>query len=183
MAFGLGLLAAACVAIGVVPAPAVSSALQVAALLASGAAGSTMFASTHAAALLSLPILALSLGGLGVALALIRVFNASGPAWRMAPTWGCAYTRPTERMQYSAASFSDPLTQAYSFSGSRASGQGRRDAVLQAMTGPVWRRVSQFALRLRPLQQGRVTTYLQYIIGTVIVMLGFLFFAASGARP
>ena len=182
MGFGLGLLGAACLAIGIVPALVVSPALQVAALLATGAAGTTTDASTGAAAL-TLPIVAFSLGGLGLMLALIRSANANGRTLRLAPTWGCAYRSRTERMQYTGASFSDPLTQAYSFASSRASGAGRRDAVLQGMTGPVWQHVSQLALRLRPLQQGRVTTYLQYMIATVIVMLGFLFFAGSGTQP
>lgn len=115
-------------------------------------------------------------------IALFRGGNRSG-ASRLALTWGCGYGHPNERMQYTGASFSDPLMQAYSFAGAGGSGGGRRDAVLQGMSGPVWRRIGQLALRLRPLQQGRVTTYLQYMIGTVIVMLGFLFFAASATRP
>jgi hypothetical protein len=38
------------------------------------------------------------------------------------------------------------------------------------------------ALTVRPLQRGRVTTYLQYIIWTVLLLLGYLLIAATG-RP
>jgi hypothetical protein len=38
-------------------------------------------------------------------------------------------------------------------------------------------------LSVRPLQQGRVTTYLQYMIWTLLLLLGFLLFAQGGTRP
>jgi hypothetical protein len=48
---------------------------------------------------------------------------------------------------------------------------------------PLWSTIRGLALALRPLQQGRVTTYLQYIVWTLLLMLGFLMFAASRGRP
>ena len=33
---------------------------------------------------------------------------------------------------------------------------------------------------LRPLQQGKVTTYLQYMIWTLLLLLGFLLAASAG---
>ena len=96
---------------------------------------------------------------------------------------------PTGRMQYTAASFSAPVTSAFAIADGFAvvmppqeGADGRReDRVLRGVAMPVWQYLTRAALALRPLQQGRVTTYLQYIIGTVLLLLGFLFFAGLSA--
>jgi VIT1/CCC1 family predicted Fe2+/Mn2+ transporter len=91
-------------------------------------------------------------------------------------------------MQYTAASFSAPMASAFATSVPRVFGktgreanERREDRVLRTIAVPVWERLRRLATELRPLQQGRVTTYLQYIIGTVLLLLGFLFFAGSGS--
>jgi hypothetical protein len=53
--------------------------------------------------------------------------------------------------------------------------------VLSRVAGPVWMRVRTAAAVLRPLQQGRVTTYLQYIVLTLLALLFVLF--VSVRRP
>ena len=55
------------------------------------------------------------------------------------------------------------------------------DRVLSRVVGPAWARVRIAAAALRPLQHGRVTTYLQYIVFTLLVLLGVLF--ATVRRP
>ena len=55
------------------------------------------------------------------------------------------------------------------------------DRVLTRVVGPVWTRVRTAAGALRTLQQGRVTTYLQYIVFTLLLLLGVLFL--SSRRP
>ena len=92
-------------------------------------------------------------------------------------------------MQYTASSFGAPLLSAF---GSLAKPPVRRtptsfatdaeDRVLARVVGPVWARVRTAAATLRPLQQGRVTTYLQYIVFTLVVLL-FVLFASVGRRP
>ena len=115
-----------------------------------------------------------------------RVVRSEEP--RLSVTWGCAFPAPTPRMQYTAASFSAPLSHAFSTSAVPAlhhagsePGLRREDRVLRGIATPVWQRLRRLAAELRPLQQGRVTTYLQYIIATVLLLLGFLFFAGAGA--
>ena len=102
-------------------------------------------------------------------------------------TWGCGYARPTSRMQYTGSSFGSPILAAF---GSPVRPKIRRtetsfatepeDRVVDRLLGPAWRRLKAAATTLRPLQQGRVTTYLQYIVLTVVLLL--LALVASVAR-
>jgi len=54
------------------------------------------------------------------------------------------------------------------------------DRMESRVVRPAWDRLKAVATALRPLQQGRVTTYLQYIVWTVLLLLLALF--ASVAR-
>lgn len=187
---GLALLGVACFAIGLLPAIAVTPALRVAATLSAspgtvaiGPPGGT--ATTRAVTVL--------VAGLLFTCAIvwsIRLRAGRAGKVRVDATWACAYPAPTVRMQYTAASFSAPLVRAFASTaipaveGSIAGGNaGREDRVLHGFAVPVWRRIRRLAAELRPLQQGRVTTYLQYIIGTVVLLLGFLFFSGKTAAP
>src|SRR5262249_52531363 len=49
------------------------------------------------------------------------------------------------------------------------------DRVLRRIIAPLWQRIESIAVRLRPLQQGRVTTYLQYMIWALLPLLAWLF--------
>ncbi len=138
----------------------------------------------------------LGLSGLALVLAVVvalvgaaRIALGRGRSSTMAATWGCAYPRPSARMQYTASSFGAPILAAF---GSLAKPAVRRtpttyvtdaeDRVLSRVVEPTWARVRTAAATLRPLQQGRVTTYLQYIVVTLIVLLGVLF-ASVARRP
>ena len=134
---------------------------------------------------------ALGVAGLAAALAgavgLLAVMRAGlgrrrppGPA----ATWGCAYARPSPRMQYTASSFGAPILSAF---GSVAEPPVRRTPTsfrtdpedrIERRVRPAWERLKAAATALRPLQQGRVTTYLQYIVWTLLLLLLALF--ASG---
>jgi len=117
----------------------------------------------------------------------VRAALARGRAVRGA-TWGCAYPQPGARMQYTASSFGAPILSAF---GSLAEPPVRRtptsfatdaeDRMLARVVGPAWARVRTAAAALRALQQGRVTTYLQYIVFTLVVLL-FVLFASVGRR-
>ena len=105
------------------------------------------------------------------------------PAW--SETWGCGYLGPTPRMQYTAASFAAPLLQAFG----RAAGVRTErtpaafhahpvDLVLEGVVLPAWRQVWRAAEAIRPVQQGRLHTYLLYIVGVVLALLLYLWLGA-----
>ena len=182
----MGLLAILCVTIGLAPAIAVRCALRVAALIIGtpdpiDAIPTVVDSATNAGRLGALLLLVVAL-----AWALRRsLFGSVRP--RSAPTWGCAYPLPSPRMQYTASSFASPLLAAFPVSGDsgrvrHVERAGSGDRVMGAV-GRLWRRIETGMLSLRALQQGRVTTYLQYMIWTVLLLLGYLLFAATEGRP
>jgi formate hydrogenlyase subunit 3/multisubunit Na+/H+ antiporter MnhD subunit len=187
---GLALLGVACFAIGLLPAIAVTPALRVAAMISSSPG--TVAIGPHGGTATTRAVTVL-VAGLLLTCAIvwsIRLRAGRAGKVRVDATWGCAYHAPTVRMQYTAASFSAPLVRAFASTalppveGSIAGvNAGREDRVLSAIAVPVWRQIRRLAAELRLLQQGRVTTYLQYIIGTVVLLLGFLFFSGKRATP
>ena len=48
------------------------------------------------------------------------------------------------------------------------------DPVLDRTVRPVWRRIHHLALRLRPIQQGRLVIYLLYVMSALLVLLAWL---------
>jgi NADH:ubiquinone oxidoreductase subunit 5 (subunit L)/multisubunit Na+/H+ antiporter MnhA subunit len=182
-------LGAACVLVGVAPLIALAPGSRVVAqmLEASPLAPAPAVAELSPAALSLGALAAIFAGVVGAVAAaratLVRVGSPVRPA-----TWGCAYPLPTPRMQYTASSFGAPLLAAF---GSLAKPPAARtadsfstdpeDRVLSRLMAPTWERVRTAAAALRPLQQGRVTTYLQYIVLTLLVLLSVLF--ASVRRP
>jgi hydrogenase-4 component B len=138
-------------------------------------------------------------GGLGVTalgaalasvvalVAAVRTALVGGRTPAQTATWGCGYARPSARMQYTGSSFGAPILSAF---GSSVEPPVRRtptsfrtdpeDRIARGVVRPAWDRLKAAATALRPLQQGRVTTYLQYIVLTVLLLLIALF--ASAAR-
>jgi len=178
-------LAVLCVVLGAYPAIAVRPAAAAVATIVAGRMDEISDAGSIAAT--ALP----SLGALGALLAALvavlwylrqRAGRLHAPA--IGVTWGCAYGRPDSRMQYTASSFSAPVLRAF---GTVAEPRIRRDAtslstdtgdlVLSRVAAPLWERVRAAAEVLRPLQQGRITRYLQYMVLTVVLLLGALFAA------
>jgi hydrogenase-4 component B len=125
--------------------------------------------------------------GLGLGGALRWLLARRAPGIRRAPTWGCGYARPAPRMQYTATSFAEPITRIFQpLLGSRIESDLPAEAVwpegaswrsstpdraLAGMYEPVFRAIERSLLRLRGLQQGRVSTYLLYIVLTVLVLV------------
>jgi hypothetical protein len=118
---------------------------------------------------------------------------------RQAATWGCGYAVPTAAMQYTAASFAQPLTRVLQpvlrterrhvvDSGSgrlwpRATSWASRtaDRALVGLYLPVFTAVARAGARVRAYHQDRVTGSLLYIGATVLVVLALL--VLRGARP
>jgi len=176
-------LAAACTLVGLLPMIAVRPAMTTAVslLISTGVApGDALPASVESAtALGGLWALLLGLGG---AAWFIRRRVAVARRAPRAATWGCAYAEPSPRMQYTAGSFTTPLLLAFGRVGAPEVTRGRasletrpRDIVLDGLVRPLWQKAKSVAAGFRPLQQGPVTRYLQYIVLTVVLLLGALF--------
>jgi hydrogenase-4 component B len=183
-------LALACGAIGIAPAlvvgPALAAGARVAGLPAGalGAAAAAVVRATQGIALLALALVAL-----------LALGWQAGGAWRRrrpvarAETWGCAYARPTPRMQYTASSFAAPLLATFgAVTGVQATRHGNafhtraRELVLDAVALPLWAALERVARRLRALQQGRLWGYLLYLLAALLLLLLYLA-AAGGATP
>ena len=175
-------LGLACAAIGVLPAVFVGPVLLAGAAVAGegwGTAALGLGDVVSDAGRISL--VALALLAAGAVFWLVRRRALTGRSVRVAETWGCGYPRPTERMQYTASSFVEPLASVF---GGLAGVRRHRgaaefhstpvDLVLDGLVLPVWTRVQRLALHLRPMQQGRLHVYLIYIVAALAVLLAWL---------
>jgi hydrogenase-4 component B len=101
-------------------------------------------------------------------------------------TWDCGYARPTGRMQYTASSFAQPLTDMFGFvlrtrrrlkapdslfPEHAALHTETDDVFRQNLFRPVFRGIEWLLLRLHWLQQGRVQFYILYVAVTLLVLL------------
>jgi len=105
---------------------------------------------------------------------------------RTAATWDCGYALPSPRMQYTASSFAQPLTETFEvllqtrrvFTAPR--GLFPQQAEFRTQTDdpyqtfifrPLFHAISRGLSLLRPLQQGKVQLYVLYIAVTLLVLL------------
>jgi formate hydrogenlyase subunit 3/multisubunit Na+/H+ antiporter MnhD subunit len=185
MVIPMAVLAALCV-LGGCFAPWFAHALQPAvAMLSQGAAapelGSLLAPISQVAGLL----IAVTL-----LLALVRAVLGRGREIRHAPTWGCGYATPTARMQYTASSLSEPIVRLLApvlRTRVRWSGIADRwprsaswssqvlDRAITDLYRPAIERIGAMALRLRGMQEARVTTYLRYVVLALLVAFALLF--------
>ncbi|MCK9377418.1 MAG: hypothetical protein M0P73_14855 [Syntrophobacterales bacterium] len=101
-------------------------------------------------------------------------------------TWDCGYVRPTARMQYTASSFAQPLTNMFGFLlrtrrrvqapdgffPVRAALHTETDDLFQNnLFRPALRGIEGFLLWFHWLQQGRVQLYILYVAVTLLVLL------------
>jgi len=120
---------------------------------------------------------------------LVRGFLRRRVVVRSGDTWACAYPSPTPRMQYTASSFAAPLVRLFGalvgvreHRGATLFRSGVRDLVLDDVTLPAWRVVQRLALRLRPMQQGRLHIYLLYVIAALVALLAYLVLMPQAGR-
>ncbi|MBI5723092.1 MAG: hydrogenase [Planctomycetes bacterium] len=119
-------------------------------------------------------------------LALLRKRLLAGRPVGQAGTWNCGYAAPTARMQYTASSFAQPLTDIFRIflrthkTGRDPQGLFPRNADLQTHTPdvfhdglfrPAFLGVGWLMARLRWLQHGRLQLYVLYIVLTLLVLL------------
>ena len=167
-------LAGACAAIGLAPVlfwPALARAV---------AAWNPAWADMPAPAPLSL------LGSANLALTLLATAAAAW-LWRRvrrhgltrAATWDCGYHAPTARMQYTAGSFAGIINEWFAWilrpvrhqqraedvlPARAGSSQHTPETVLEHIVAPVGRMVTRVSTAVRRLQQGRVQSYLLYLV-------------------
>lgn len=121
----------------------------------------------------------------------LRGVATSALARRRAPTWGCGYDAPTAAMQYSSASFSEPLTRIMqpllqtttlqegalpSRAGAALPSAMRwtsvtEDSALVNLYQPLFALIGRASARVRTLHTARVASSLLYVVGTVLVLL------------
>jgi hydrogenase-4 component B len=124
--------------------------------------------------------------GLAILLSLARKTALSRRRVATAETWGCGYANPSPRMQYTAESFTQPLTEIFGaflqtrqiFTGSdelfplRAEFRTRTDDPYQRyLFRPIFHGISRGMNSLRPLQQARVQYYVLYLAITLLALL------------
>ncbi len=174
--------AVGCVALGVWPASAISLLSPALRVLGIGNEGLPVFER----ALFSVGTVALLIIGAASLLWLTSLLLVWRCGKRYEPTWGCGYEHPSPRMQYTAMSYSQPLS--VPFDGLLAervaqepvSGVFPAPASYEAwpndVTGerlllPLLARLRSLVGRLRLVQHGHLQTYLFYVFLTLVAAL------------
>lgn len=183
MAWPLGVLAGACIGLGLAT-PALSVAIDLAFTHWAGVA-----AAGPLRTLAPLPALAgacLALAVLvGIVALVLRRRIAQVPV-AYANTWDCGYVTPSARMQYTAASFSQATVEMFG----RALATHHRpprlegffparatlvvqvtDIVLDRVLAPALRRIGQALAAVRVMQSGRTQAYFLYMLVLLVVLL------------
>lgn len=180
-------LTGACVVIGVLPAMAVPPALRVGGLLTGGPAMAFATAGDPAAAALTVYTLSVA-SGLVAAWVLWTSLLGRSRLRAAAETWACGFARPTPRMQYTSSSFAAPLVAAFrAVAGVHTDRSARAfvthagDPVLDGLALPAWYGIRTAARWLRPLQRGRVSRSLLYVVAAMVVVLVYLMIAGRAA--
>ena len=191
MVVPMALLGAACLALGLVPraalalvAPVITQAGLDPRLLAPAISQATLVGE------LGFALLALCAG-----LAAIRGWLLSRALVAAGPTWGCGYLAPTPRMQYTAASFADPIVRVVrSWLDTQQRGIAARLAfppqldheftATDRVETSGYRRALAFTARqlavIRALHRPNLQQYLVYIFVALLVLLSY---AARLVRP
>jgi len=190
MTLPMGILAAACVGIGLAPSAAAPLLDAVSRAWAPGSTGSLAAAA---------PLTTVSYAGAGTlvlaALAAALGFRRLAPKGSargaaLAPsdlgTWDCGYARPSPSMQYTASSFSQTLVGLFGWAllprTRRARVEGPfpartsfhsevPDAVLDRLILPVFAALAWGCSWFRLLQRGKINAYLFYIFITLLILL------------
>ncbi len=178
-------LAAACVAIGLLPMLVVGPFLFIGATIAGEQRSQALEAWSYVSpAAQNVALFAVVLLLVAAAIWAGRRFVLNRRSVRGDATWGCGYGATTPRMQYTASSFAapllavfEPLTGVQEHRGATVFHSTGRDLVLDRIVSPLWARIQRSALRLRPIQDGRLHFYLLYVVASVVICLAYLVIA------
>jgi formate hydrogenlyase subunit 3/multisubunit Na+/H+ antiporter MnhD subunit len=123
-------------------------------------------------------------------LVLVRRGLLAGRSVQGSVTWGCGFAQPTTRMQYTASSFAQPLTDLFQpllgtkkkvlspdglFPAKAALHTETPDLSREEMYRPMFERGEVWLSQLRWLQHGNVQLYILYIAATLIALLVWKF--------
>ena len=115
-----------------------------------------------------------------------RYFLLRGKTVTEAPTWGCGFTAPTPRMQYTASSFAGPLLAPLArlmrpslrikrpkgiFPKGAAFRSHYEDPADKGLFDPAVRLLERLGGALRPLQHGHLQLYLLYVLLTLVALV------------
>ncbi len=131
---------------------------------------------------------------LAMGLLLVRRYLPRGREETATGTWDCGYARPTARMQYTASSFAQPLTDLFKiFLGTRKHSDAPSgffplratfethtpDAARERVFAPLLHLIDRALSPIRRMQHGRIHEYLLYIALVLILLLIW----KAGGRP
>ena len=103
-----------------------------------------------------------------------------------AGTWDCGYAAPTARMQYTASSFAQPITDLFQLflrtkkhltmpdSYFPAAGNFEThtaDVSREGIYNPIFKAITRFFQRVRVVQEGRIHIYMLYVVVTLLILL------------
>jgi hydrogenase-4 component B len=182
------LLAAACLAIGLfAPRVVLAMAPAVGCIVRTPPAETAHLLGVTAFPLSGIALCAAGFLFLAALLGWIRLRLAKRYAPARTGTWDCGYARPTARMQYTASSFAQPLTDLFrSFLGTRreftpphgalptqpaAFHSETPDAFTERIFRPVFNGIARLMEHPRRLQHGRVQLYVLYVALTLVALL------------
>jgi NADH:ubiquinone oxidoreductase subunit 5 (subunit L)/multisubunit Na+/H+ antiporter MnhA subunit len=190
------LLAAACVALALLPGQVIRLAEPVAGQIFGPGLASAAAIRQTAAALTPIGVAA----GAGWRVLVAGAGLAS--AWRRAraprtqETWGCGYALPSVRMQYTARSFSELLAGRFlprwlaprvrlprlegCFPRAAALVSEEGDPLTSGIYEPLFSALAGRFARLRGLQQGNAHVYLAYVLSAVLAALAWISWRARG---
>jgi hydrogenase-4 component B len=189
-------LAAACLGIGLL-APAVVKMVRPAVQVVCSVPGrageetpygvtTNVLATTAMGSLMGIVRISAALLLLALAFYLIRRCLPRGKEEAATGTWDCGYARPTARMQYTASSFAQPLTDLFKiFLGTRKQGTAPEgffpqratfetqtpDAARERLFAPLFRLTDRALSPVRRMQHGRIHEYLLYIAIVLVLLL------------
>ncbi len=185
MKAGMGMLAAACVLIGLLPA----FVLRPISTVSQGLLHTTQLPEGTLSIFRILPMVAGSVIVLMIAVAMLRRVK------RVTPTWACGMPELDSRMQYSSTAFSKPLRKAFTrvykperkveilyeeqpyFPKAISYRAGRTTSFEKSLYQPAVDAIVSMSQRLRRLQTGNVQVYLLYIFLALVALLFFMRFA------
>lgn len=187
MKFSMATLAALCILLGIFSPLVIKSAenviLEITSLPPQLIKTELANAST---AMLSFVIVSLILFGMIVFFAVLRKLLLSARSVRQTVTWDCGYAQPGSRMQYTATSFAQPLTNLFKlflrtrkdisppkgiFPTQSAFHTDTADISEKYIYQPAFKLISSSLSRLQWLQHGRLQIYILYIALTLWILL------------
>jgi len=187
MKSSLVILAALCILLGVLSPLVVKSAANVVSEITSLPLEEVRTElSTVSTVLTHVVVASLILLGAIVFSIIVRKRLLSGRCVRQAVTWDCGYAEPSSRMQYTATSFAQPLTDLFGlflrtrksisppkgiFPGESTLDTETADICEKYVYQPAFKRISSALSRLRWLQHGRLQVYVLYIALTLWILL------------